>query len=335
MARILVTGNAGLLGSHLANWFIKTKHDVWGIDDLSNGDLRNVSPSTKFVQVDLKDKQKTNATIMAIKPDIIYHLAAWPHEGLSQFAPIKVTENNFNIALNVLIPAIKNKVKKFIFFSSMARYGNQEAPFSEDMPTKPHDIYAVSKVAFEQTLQILGKVHDIPWTIIVPHNVFGIGQSLTDPYRNVIGIFMNRIMQGKPPIIYGDGNQKRAFSYIDNFTPYAVECAFNKKTDGEIINIGPTKPFTINYLTEIVLKAFESDLKPIYYPDRPQEVKFAYCTVNKAKKLLDYKTTIHFERGIAKMVAWAKNIGPEPFRFLDNIELGGENIPKTWSLKEM
>jgi UDP-glucose 4-epimerase len=333
--RVLVTGAAGFMGSHLSESLANDGFEVYGIDNLSIGRDFNIPSNIKFIKCDLVDDKATKKVIENVKPELIYHLAAWAHEGLSQFMPKLITENNYNAFLNLIVPALNNGMKRIVVASSMSVYGAQEPPFNEDMPTKPDDVYAVAKAAMEKTVEILADVHGFDYTIIRPHNVYGPKQALWDPYRNVVAIFINRVMRGKAPIIYGDGKQTRAFSYIADVNPYIMKSGLVDQTKGQIINVGPLEEYTINALAETVLKVFKSDLTPIHMPDRPREVKHAYCTNTKVKELLDYKTTTTLEEGVRQMVEWAKELGPQDFQFLDDLELTGHNIPTTWSEKSM
>lgn len=325
--KVLITGVAGLLGSHLAEQFLKEGHEVYGIDNLSIGLASNVPEGVKWIQVDLKDN---NFDLTGI--DIVHHCAAWAHEGLSSFAPKLITENIYNIFLNTLVSSINSKVKWFVQYSSMAVYGGQIPPFDEDFPRKPVDVYGIAKAACEASLESLSDVHDFRYTIIRPHNLIGERQ-LVDPYRNVAMIMINRIMQGKAPIIYGDGEQKRAFSYVGDAIPCLTQIGITKFPDKEIINIGPTEEYSINQLAEAILKEFNSDLKPIHMENRPKEVKNAWCTNDKAKRLLGFETKTSFEEAIHKMVSWARTQGPREFKYLDQLELTGDKVPLTWKNK--
>src|SRR3989344_3418500 len=311
--RVLVTGSAGFMGSHLVNGLIDQGYkEVYGVDDLSGGYESNVNPKSKFTKLDLREKQKTREFIEKTRPQIIFHLAADATEGRSQFTPISCTERNYLAYLYLLVPAIKNGLEKMIVTSSMSVYGSQTPPFDETMPPAPDDIYGVSKAAMEKATKILSDVHKFKYVIIRPHNVYGPGQNLADLYRNVIGIFINCILNNKNFYIYGDGSQKRAFSYIDDFTPYIIKAAVVKEAEGEIFNIGPTEEYTINELADVVLKEFFSDgnvpshLKPKYLPTRPLEGINAWCTADKAKEILGYKASIGLNEGVGKMVSWAK-----------------------------
>jgi len=333
--KILVTGSAGFMGSHLVDNLLISGYKVYGIDDLSGGYINNVSMLAKqtFYKINLRNKNKISEFINTTKPQIIYHLAASAREGLSQFAPIEHTENNYNAYLNLLVPAINNRVKRVVLCSSMAVYGEQKPPFDENMSRKPVDIYGVAKSAMEEATEILADVFNFEYVILRPHNVYGPKQNLADPYRNVVAIFINSLLRNKPFYIYGNGEQKRAFSYIDDITPSIVKAGLKKDINGEIINIGPEKEYTINYLAKLVLKSFNSSLKPIYLPDRPREVKEAFCSSKKAEKLLGFTDKTSFEKGVEKMVLWAKSVGYKKPKYLKYLELKSYNTPKTWSEK--
>lgn len=337
--RILVTGAAGFMGSHLVDALLEMGHDVYGVDDLSGGYMENVSPKSKFTKLDLRDREKTEEYINETKPELVFHLAADATEGRSQFTPISATMRNYVAYLNLLIPCINNGMKKIVVTSSMSVYGAQKAPFSEDMERRPEDIYAISKSGMEHSTEILSKVHNFKYTIIRPHNVYGPGQNMADPYRNVIAIFINRALQNKHFYIYGDGNQKRAFSFIDDFTPYIIKAGFDDVANSQIFNIGPVQEYSINELANVVLKIFypdgniPEDMKPEYLPLRPQEVVEAWCTVDKAERMLGYKTTVGLEEGVKKMVEWAKTLGPQQFKYLDKLELVSKDTPATWKDK--
>lgn len=334
---ILVTGSAGFIGSHLVDHLIDHGYRVFGVDDLSGGFTQNVNPKSDFLKLDLRRKKETEAVIKKIKPGVIFHLAADASEGRSQFTPLSSTERNYLAYMNLLIPAIENDLKKIVVVSSMSVYGNQKSPFSEDMEPSPVDIYGIAKAAMEKATEILAKVHGFSYSIIRPHNVYGPKQNLKDPYRNVIGIFINSLLRKKPFYIYGDGEQKRAFSYIDDVAPYIAKAGFEEKCDGQIVNIGaePEEAVTINKLSEIILDKFfkgkvPSKFKPLYALDRPQEVKEAFCTSDKAKKILGYKTSTSLESGIEKTISWAKSVGPQKPRYLKRLELETGNVPETW-----
>lgn len=336
--KIIITGAAGFIGSHLTDKLLKYKHNIFTVDNLSGGQIENVNPKSKFIRLDLTNSSKTQKFIDKVKPHIIFHLAADATEGRSQFTPLSSTKNNYLAYLNVLIPAIRNGLEKMVLFSSMSIYGSQNPPFSEEMETKPDDIYGVAKTAMEKATSILAKVHKFSYVIIRPHNVYGPRQNMRDPYRNVVAIFINRLLNNKNFFIYGDGEQKRAFTFIDDLIPSIIKAGLGDY-NGQIFNIGSTKAVTINRLAEIILSSFFSatqipaHLRPQYLPSRPMEVRYAFCTNDRAKKLLDYKETINLEKGIEITIGWAKKQGHQKFKYLKDLEIISQSTPKTWVKK--
>lgn len=304
---ILVTGGAGFIGSHLVDNLIEKGHSVTVLDDLSGGLKENVNPKANFVVGSITDK-KLVEDLMKEK-EVVYHLAAYAAEGLSHFIRNYNYNNNLIGSLNLINAAIKNNVKTFLFTSSMAVYGSGNPPFDEDHYPHPEDPYGVSKMAVEYDLKCAKDLFGMDYIIIRPHNIYGERQFLGDPYRNVIGIFMNRIMQGKHPLIYGDGEQTRAFSYVGDIIPCISNAPFNEKAKNHIINLGASKPYTINQLAKEVLTAMGSDLKPIYVPPR-HEVKHAFSTTKKSEELLGFEDKTSLRDGILRMANWAKQVGP-------------------------
>ena len=211
--KVLVTGAAGFLGSHLSEKLANLGHQVIGIDNMIGGYSDNIPKNIDFLKIDCCDFKQIKKIMKGV--NIVYHCAATAHEGLSVFSPYEITKNNYLASVSIFSAAVNENVKRIIFCSSMARYGNQATPFLESMKAKPVDPYAISKVASEDVLINLCELNKIEWVIAVPHNIIGPRQKYDDPFRNVVSIMMNRMLQGKAPIIYGDGEQKRCFSYID------------------------------------------------------------------------------------------------------------------------
>lgn len=331
---ILITGAAGFLGSHLVDYFIKNNHNVIGVDNMIGGSKDNINPNSRFIKEDITGLDVMDKICSEENIDVIYHCAATPHEGLSVFAPYIVSKHNFSATVSVVTSACKNKVKRIIYCSSMARYGTQEYPFTEDMKTKPVDPYGISKVAGEEILKNLCDVHGVEWVIAVPHNIIGPKQKYDDPYRNVVSIMLNRMMQDQRPIIYGDGEQTRCFSYIDDCLQCLVKMAFDKKVIKQVINIGPDEEFTsINKVAEICSNIVGFNQKPIYVEDRPQEVKHAVCSSDKARKLLKYKTTVDLKDGIQKTYEYIKKKGTKKFKYHIDLEIINDKTPLTWKNK--
>ena len=268
--------------------------------------------------------------------EVVYHCAATAHEGLSVFSPYEITKNNYLASVSIFSAAVNAKVKRIIFCSSMARYGDQAAPFTEKMKPKPVDPYAISKVASEEVLKNLCELNGIEWVIAIPHNIIGPRQKYDDPFRNVVSIMINRMLQGKAPIIYGDGNQTRCFSYIDDCLSCLIPMLDQKNLNRETINIGPDEEFvTINKMAEICSNITGINLNPIYKKDRPKEVKHATCSADKARALLKYETKVTLNEGIKKTFDYIKNRGVRPFDYNINIEIDNELTPSTWKNKEI
>ena len=332
--KILITGVAGFLGSHLSEKLIELGHTVVGIDNMVGGYKDNIPNNVEFHNIDCCDFSKIKQLMKNI--DIVYHCAATAHEGLSVFSPHEITKNNYLASVSIFSAAINEKVKRIIFCSSMARYGDQQTPFTEEMKPKPVDPYGVSKVASEQVLQILCDLNNIEWVVAVPHNIIGPKQIYNDPYRNVVSIFLNRMLQGKSPIVYGDGKQKRCFSYIDDCLSCMIPMLDQKNLNKQIINIGPDEEFvTINKIAEICSNITGSNLKPIYKKDRPREVKHASCSADKARKLLNYKTKVSLTDGIKKTYDYIKKRGTKEFNYRLSIEIENDLTPETWKNKEI
>ena len=327
MSNILITGVAGLVGSNLAKSLLGS-HNIVGVDNLIGGYRENIPDNIKFLNLDCAELKDSDFKGI----DIVVHAACTAHEGLSVFSPVKITQNTYMNSVNVLKCSINAGVKKFIYLSSMARYGEQDTvPFTEDMIPKPQDPYGIAKYAFEQTLKSLADIHGIEYTILVPHNIIGPGQIYTDPFRNVAGIMINRMLQGKQPIIYGDGTQMRCFSDIKDVIYLIEKVIETDVANSEIVNIGPDSNYiTILDLAKIIAEEIGFDLHPIHFPQKPGEVKYANCSANKAKALLNYDPQIKLKDTIKDMVGWVKARGPRDFDFSLSVEIVNDLTPKTW-----
>jgi UDP-glucose 4-epimerase len=331
--RIFISGIAGFLGSHLADTFLKEGHDVVGCDNLIGGYLDNIAPEVEFYQYDCN---YYNSMVKITKNcDIIYHCAATAYEGLSVFSPHIVTKNIVGASISLMTAAIANNVKRFIFCSSMARYGTQKTvPFTEDMTPMPQDPYGIGKYSCELMLKNLSEIHGMEYVIAVPHNIIGPRQKYDDPYRNVASIMINMMLQERQPIIYGDGEQKRCFSFYSDDIDILQNLSCSKKAVGQVINIGPDQEFiTINELAEVLADIMNFDLQPTYMPGRPQEVLLANCSADKARTLLNYKPTVTLRQGLNEMVDYIKRRGPKPFRYHLNLEIINDLTPQTWKEK--
>lgn len=222
------------------------------------------------------------------------------------------------------------------FFSgnSMAVYGDQTPPFDESLPRRPEDPYGAAKSYCENVLEIFARIHGFEHVIIRPHNVYGARQNVADPYRNVLGIWINRILRRKPPIIYGDGEQSRAFSYIEDVTPAIANAGFTPKAKGQIINVGSDEAVSIRKACGLLLQVMGSEFKPTFQDARPGEVKHAFCTIQKSIDLLGYETQHSLKDGLTKMVAWARHVGPQQPTYTLPLEIT-RGAPKVWVERSM
>lgn len=332
--KIFITGVAGFLGSHLADRMIELGHTVVGNDTLIGGYMDNVNPLVEYHNVDCCDHKKMSSIMQGC--DVVFHCAATAHEGLSIFSPNFITKNIFQASVSTISAAIQNKVKRFVYCSSMARYGNQSYPFKETQSTQPVDPYGIAKVAGEEILKTLAPMNDMEWIIAVPHNIVGPRQKYDDPYRNVMSIMINRVLQGKPPVIYGDGDQIRCFSFINDCVYCLEKLALDKNIKNEIFNIGPDEEtVTVKELAELVMKElnYRGDIE--YYNSRPNEIKHATCDSTKAKQKLGYVTKVSLNSGLQKTIEYIKQRGPKPFDYSYPLEIINDHTPKTWSNKLM
>lgn len=325
---ILVTGGAGFIGSHLVDRLIKNGYKVSIIDDLSGGKKDHINQRAKFYLCDLRDTKKTDKIIKKIQPEIVFHLAANAAENKAQFSPIDITSRNWNTFINTLVSSLNNGMKRIIVTSSIAVYGSLQTPFKETDKPEPEDLYGISKLAMEEALKVLSKVHKFEYVITRPHNVYGPRQNMSDPYRNVVTIFMNALMKNEPYYIYGDGTQRRCFSYIDA----VVEALFNAgfgNFHGMIFNIGADRDYSINQLSEIIQKVSKKDIDPIFINERPQEVKIAIADHTLAKKYLGYQDKTPLMTGVELTWEYAKKLGAQEYIF-DKVELESPLLPKNW-----
>lgn len=305
MRNIVITGVAGLIGSRMADWIAvnHAEYNIIGIDDLTGGYIENVNPKVQFYQVDCKTAE-LKQIFAKYEPEIVYHFAAYAAEGLSPFIRNFNYQNNLLSTSNIINECIRNEVKRLVFTSSMAVYGNGTPPFDEaDIPA-PIDPYGIAKYACEMDIQIAGEQHCLDWCIIRPHNVYGIKQNIWDTYRNVLGIWMTQYLNDEPMSIFGDGEQKRAFSFVDDCLEPLWKAATDERASKKIINLGSSVYHSINEANEI-LKRVIGNGETIYKEPR-HEVKNAHPTWQRSVELLDYKDNTSLEEGLTIMWNWAK-----------------------------
>lgn len=327
----LVTGGAGFIGAHVTNELIRMGHSVVVLDDLSGGFEDNINHKAIFVKGSVTDQQLVKRLFEEHKFDYVYHLAAYAAEGLSHFIRKFNYENNLIGSINLINESIKNKIKCFVFTSSIAVYGAGQLPMSEDTIPQPEDPYGVSKYAVELDLKTAHEMFGLNFVIFRPHNVYGEYQNVGDRYRNVIGIFMNQLMQGNPLTIFGDGTQTRAFSYISDVAPYIAKSVDMPAAYNQIFNIGGDREYSVKELAGTVMKVLGKE-QPIRYLAARNEVLHAYSDHTKAKKIFGIKDNdfVDLETGVAKMAKWALDAGPRQTPRFTNIEIF-EKLPAVWN----
>lgn len=325
---VLVTGAAGFIGSHVVGELLARGYEVVGLDDLSGGFRRNLDDRATFVRGSILDVELVDRLFDEHGFAYVFHLAAYAAEGLSHFIRRFNYQNNLIGSVNLINAAVRHEVRCFVFTSSMAVYGGATPPVTEDMPTAPKDPYGVAKAAVEQDLRASRETFGLRYIIIRPHNVYGERQNIGDRYRNVVGIFMNRILRGDPLSIFGDGTQSRAFSYISDVAPIIAEAIERPEAYDQIFNVGADHPVTINELGETVSRVMGVPFRPRYLPER-FEVKHMYPSHEKARALLGYQGRVALDDGLRAMAEWVKRVGARASKPFEGIEIE-RNLPPSW-----
>ena len=328
MPKSLVTGGAGFIGAHVVNELVFMGHEVVVLDDLSGGFRENVNPKVKLVVGSITDYKLLQNLFEENKFDYVYHLAAYAAEGLSHFIKRFNYENNLIGSINLINESVKNNIKCFVFTSSIAVYGAAKPPMFEDTFAIPEDPYGIAKLAVEMDLKTSHELFGLNYILFRPHNVYGEFQNLGDKYRNVVGIFMNQLMQGKPLTVFGDGKQTRAFSYIGDVAPHIANCINIPEAKNQLFNIGADTNFTVLELAETVMKAMNIKCEINHLAPR-NEVVHAYANHDKAKKIFNIHSTTSLEAGINKMATWAMTVGTRKSKRFENIEIL-KNLPESW-----
>ena len=326
--KVLVTGGAGFIGSHVSRYFLNVGISVVILDDLSGGFVENVPEGATFVKGSILDVQLLEELFQENKFDYVVHLAAYAAEGLSHFIKRFNYNNNLIGSVNLINESIKHDIKCFAFTSSIAVYGTNRLPMTEDLAPQPEDPYGIAKYAVELELKVSQEMFGLNYIIFRPHNVYGEFQNIGDKYRNVIGIFMNQIMKNEPITIFGDGLQTRAFSYVGNIAPLIAESVLKKDVYNEIFNIGTEDFISLNELANMVMDAMGKKVEIERAAPR-NEVKHAYCSHEKIKSFFGDHQDIGLESGIKKMAEWAKNFGTRNNQIFESIELN-KNMPSGW-----
>jgi UDP-glucose 4-epimerase len=328
MGRVLVTGGAGFIGSHVADALIARGHEVTVLDDLSGGFPDNVPAAARFVQGDVTDSAAVDRLFAGGGFDFVYHLAAYAAEGLSHFIKRFNYTNNVIGSVNLINASINAGVKCFVFSSSIAVYGSAPGPMREETRPSPEDPYGIAKFAVEQDLRSCREIFGLRSVIFRPHNVYGPRQNIGDRYRNVVGIFMNQILQNRPMTIFGDGTQTRAFSYIDDVAPVMAEAVDRQDAWDGVFNVGADEPFCLNDLAAAVARAMDVEPRIVHLPAR-QEVRDARSSHDRLAATFGARPLTMLDDGLRKMAAWARAHGARSGAPFDGIEVT-KNLPSAW-----
>lgn len=332
-SQVLVTGAAGFIGSHVCKHLLTAGHHVIGLDDLSGGFRDYVPAGVKFVRGSITDVALVQKLHAGHKFEYVFHLAAYAAEGLSHFIKHFNYTNNLLGSVNLINAAVNHDVKCFVFASSIAVYGRNQVPMTEAAVPQPEDPYGIAKYAVELDLKEAHEMFGLNYIVFRPHNVYGENQNLGDRYRNVIGIFMNQIMQGQPMTVFGDGQQTRAFSYIDDVAPVIAASIARPKSYNQVFNVGADKPYSVNELATVVAKAMGAKSQ-IKHLDARNEVVHAYSAHKKVQKLFgDLIKNVSLEEGVVRMAAWAKKTGARQGKPFEGIEVR-KNLPQSWAALE-
>jgi len=330
-SNILVTGAAGFIGSHVAAQLVKPGQTVFGLDDLSGGFEDHLPAGVNFIRGSINDEALVNQLFAKHKFEYVFHLAAYAAEGLSHFIKRFNYTNNLLGSINLINAAVNTgSVKCFVFTSSIAVYGRNQLPMTEAAVPQPEDPYGIAKYAVELDLKEAHEMFGLNHVIFRPHNVYGENQNLGDRYRNVIGIFMNQIMQGQPMTIFGDGTQTRAFSYIDDVAPVIAASIYRPAAYNQVFNVGADKPYSVAELATVVAQAM-GVAPQINKLEARNEVVHAYSAHEKVQQYFgDLIKNISLEEGVNRMAVWAKKVGARQGQPFEGIEVF-KNMPLAWT----
>lgn len=330
---VLITGGAGFIGAHLVRELLKYDHlQPVVLDDLSGGFEENIPEDVIFIKGSILDSTLLAEIFSKYSFKYVYHLAAYAAEGLSHFIRRFNYNNNLIGSINLINESVNHKVACFVFTSSIAVYGAGQTPMLESMTPTPEDPYGIAKYAVEMDLQNARHMFGLNYVIFRPHNVYGEFQNIGDKYRNVVGIFMNQILQDRPLTIFGDGMQQRAFSYVGDIVGAMAAAAWTPEAYGEVYNVGADIPFTVNELSDAVKDLLGKPDHPIIKADARNEVMVAYSDHSKIKATFKDLPVTPLNDGLTKMVEWVKKAGARESKEFGEIEIT-ENLPAIWRKK--
>jgi UDP-glucose 4-epimerase len=329
MGRILVTGGAGFLGSHVADALVHRGHEVTVFDDLSGGFRENIPAVARFVHGSVADAPSVDALFADRAFTHVYHLAAYAAEGLSHFIRRFNYTNNVIGSMNVLNASINTGVRMFVFTSSIAVYGaNPDLPVTEAMVPHPEDPYAIAKYAVELDLRACHDVFGLDYIIFRPHNVYGPRQNIGDRYRNVVGIFMNQVLQGRPMTIFGDGTQVRAFSYVDDVAPLMAESIDIAEARNQVLNVGADDACSLNEWACLVAAAMGVQPEVVHLAPR-HEVHRIYADHSRVRQVMGTRPRTPLDEGLSRTAAWVREHGSRSAARFEAIEID-RNLPDAW-----
>lgn len=324
---VLITGGAGFIGSHVAKHCLDLGFRVIVIDDLSGGLVENVPDGCEFIKCSVLNDKALDAIFYVDKPKYVYHLAAYAAEGLSHFIRNFNYQNNLIGSMNIINACVRHEVKCLVFTSSIAVMANGIPPYQENEPFRPADPYGIAKAAVEQDLHCALEMFGLNYIVFRPFNVYGPGQNIGDKYRNVIGIFMNQIMKGEPLTVFGDGTQRRAFSYIDDVAKPIAKSVLKEEAYNSVFYIGGSIHCSINQLIDVIANEFGVAPKIMHLQER-HEAKNAWALTERATQLFGPAETTLIQ-GIHQMAEWARKVGPRKTPEFAEIEIR-KNLPEGW-----
>lgn len=329
-SKTLVTGAAGFIGSHVCRHLLASGHKIVALDDLSGGFQDQVPAGAEFIPGSVTDTQLINGIFERHRFDYVFHLAAYAAEGLSHFIKHFNYTNNLLGSVNLINAAVNHDVRCFVFTSSIAVYGRNQLPMTEDLTPQPEDPYGIAKYAVELDLREAHEMFGLNYVIFRPHNVYGENQNIGDRYRNVIGIFMNQIMQGQPMTLFGDGKQTRAFSHIDDVAPIIAASVARPAAFNQVFNVGADRAYSVLDLAHMIAKAMGVSPNIKHLAAR-NEVVDAYSSHEKVQKVFgDLIKNVSLEAGVTSMAAWAKRHGPRSSKAFSGIEVM-KKLPASWA----
>ncbi|MDR0994218.1 MAG: NAD-dependent epimerase/dehydratase family protein [Verrucomicrobiota bacterium] len=326
---VLVTGGAGFIGSHVADEFLRLGFHVTVLDDLSGGFEQNIPSGARFIRGSVTDAALVEQVFSEGRFELVFHLAAYAAEGLSHFIRAYNYTNNVVGSMQIINACVRHHVPVLGFTSSIAVYGTNQLPMLEETEPRPEDPYGIAKYAVELDLRAAKRMFGLDSVVFRPHNVYGERQNIGDRYRNVIGIFMSQIMRGEPLTVFGDGEQKRAFSHICDVAPVMVKALLNPACRNETYNVGSDAPHTVNELIGYIGQAFGVEPR-VTYLDARNEVKEAYASHDKIRRAVPGAEPLTLQEGITRMSEWAKRHGPRKGDVFANIEVW-DHLPPFWA----